>query len=129
MQVHLIVRSNPDTPPGVIRALRLVGAPSPSIFEGDGREEVRAIPWPRAANRGRFSFCMKAIPQPHSCLKTELCEFGQSSIGESKFFHERRATFWQIETTRACDFNAGRCGVELAMIFTTRHDQTLRECG
>src|SRR5499426_1063250 len=43
-------------PPGVIRALRLVGAPSPSIFEGDGREEVTATPWPRAANRGRFSF-------------------------------------------------------------------------
>src|SRR6058998_2692698 len=30
-QMHLIVRSNPDTPPGVIRAMRPVGAPSPSI--------------------------------------------------------------------------------------------------
>src|SRR5262245_26965676 len=50
------VRRKPDNPPGVIRALRLVGAPSPSIFEGDGREEVTATPWPRAANRGRFSF-------------------------------------------------------------------------
>ena len=30
-RMHLIVRSNPDTPPGAIRALRLVGAPSPSI--------------------------------------------------------------------------------------------------
>src|SRR5262245_37649160 len=43
-------------PPGAIRAMRLVGAPSPSIFEGDGREEERATPWPKAANRGRFSF-------------------------------------------------------------------------
>src|SRR5215470_1738643 len=45
---HLIVRSNPDNPPGAIRALRLVGAPTPSIFEGDGRRGMRAIPWPEA---------------------------------------------------------------------------------
>src|SRR5262245_9667348 len=30
------------------------------------------------------------------------------------------ATFWQIETTRACDFNGGRRGVGLAMIFRVR---------
>src|SRR5262250_548742 len=37
---HLIVRSNPDTPPGAIRALRLVGAPSPSIArETEDRNE------------------------------------------------------------------------------------------
>src|SRR5215470_10810148 len=44
---HLIVRSNPDTPPGAIRALRLVGAPTPSIG-GHGRREMRANPWPEA---------------------------------------------------------------------------------
>src|SRR5215471_11891838 len=52
---HLIVRSNPDTPPGAIRALRLVGAPTPSIG-GHGRRGMRAIPWPEDANRGRYAF-------------------------------------------------------------------------
>src|SRR5262249_9552834 len=35
--MHLIVRSNPDNPPGAIRALRLVGAPTPSL---EGTEEA-----------------------------------------------------------------------------------------
>jgi hypothetical protein len=33
------VRSNPDTPPGAIRALRLVGAPTPSISRATEEEE------------------------------------------------------------------------------------------
>src|SRR5262249_1314656 len=48
---HLIVRSNPDIPPGAIRALRLVGAPTPSIG-GYGRRGMRANPWPEDTNRG-----------------------------------------------------------------------------
>src|SRR5262245_55435766 len=41
-QVHLIVRSNPDNPPGVIRAQRLVGAPTPSFSrETEERKQGR----------------------------------------------------------------------------------------
>jgi hypothetical protein len=55
-QVHLIVRSNPDTPPGAIRANAPCRRAIPLDCEGDGRSGMRATPWPRAANRGRFSF-------------------------------------------------------------------------
>src|SRR5262249_23559629 len=55
---------------GVIQAMRLVGAPSPSTFEGDGREGMRATPWPRAANRGRFSLThVTHPPERHSRIE------------------------------------------------------------
>src|SRR5438094_693360 len=52
-QMHLIVRSNPDTPPGVIRAMRLVGAPTPSP-EGTEEEECGRPPGPEPQTGADF---------------------------------------------------------------------------
>ena len=54
-QVHLIVRSNPDTPPGVIRALRFVGAPTPSISR-ETEEENEGDPLAQSRKQGRYAF-------------------------------------------------------------------------
>src|SRR5215470_953468 len=44
--MHLIVRSNPDNPPGVIRALRPVGAPTPSFARETEATECGRPPGP-----------------------------------------------------------------------------------
>ena len=59
--MHLIVRSNPDTPPGAIRAMRLVGAPTPSFIRGTEEEPNEGDPWPRAETGADFLLTLKAI--------------------------------------------------------------------
>src|SRR5215472_7652110 len=54
-QVHLIVRSNPDTPPGAIRAMRLVGAPSPSISR-ETEEKNEGDPLAQSRKQGPICF-------------------------------------------------------------------------
>jgi len=54
-QVHLIVRSNPDTPPGAIRAMRLVGAPSPSIAR-ETEEKNEGDPLAQSRKQGPIFF-------------------------------------------------------------------------
>ena len=54
-QVHLIVRSNPDNPPGAIRALRLVGAPTPRL-EGTEEEKNAGDPLAQSRKQGPISF-------------------------------------------------------------------------
>src|SRR5436309_15698801 len=54
-QVHLIVRSNPDNPPGVIRAMRLVGAPTPSP-EGKRRDRNAGDPLAQSSKQGTVFF-------------------------------------------------------------------------
>jgi hypothetical protein len=56
--MHLIVRSNPDTPPGAIRALRLIGAPTPSISR-ETEERMRANPWPEDCEQGPIFFLLQ----------------------------------------------------------------------
>src|SRR5919204_1328797 len=53
-QVHLIVRSNPDTPPGAIRAQRLVGAPTPSPEGEAKRHECGRPPGPEPQTGADF---------------------------------------------------------------------------
>jgi hypothetical protein len=53
--VHLIVRSNPDNPPGVIRALRPVGAPTPSFIRGT-EERNAGDPLAQSRKQGPISF-------------------------------------------------------------------------
>jgi hypothetical protein len=50
-QITPFVRSNPDTPPGAIRALRLVGAPTPSISR-ETEEEEEGDPLARRTQTG-----------------------------------------------------------------------------
>src|SRR5437899_4107117 len=50
------IRSNPDTPPGVIRALRPVGAPSPSIARETEEEKCGRPPGPEP-KQGLIFFC------------------------------------------------------------------------
>src|SRR5499433_2477935 len=61
---HLIVRSNPDTPPGAIRTLRLVGAPTPSIARETEEREMRANPWP-GAETGADTLLIQTIGRRH----------------------------------------------------------------
>src|SRR5215471_6179351 len=58
-QVHLMVRSNPDNPPGAIRALRLVGAPTPSIRGRRKKAEVGRTPAP-SNRKGVDIVCLNA---------------------------------------------------------------------
>src|SRR5262245_62491368 len=53
--------------------MRLV-ARHPPRFWGDGKSGMRATPWPRAANRGRFSLCV--LPSATGCLTTEYVKAG-----------------------------------------------------
>src|SRR5206468_7157012 len=54
-QMHLIVRSNPDTPPGAIRAMRLVGAPTPSP-RGERKDRTKGDPLARSSKQGPIFF-------------------------------------------------------------------------
>jgi hypothetical protein len=54
--MHLIVRSNPDTPPGVIRALRLVGAPTPSFSRETEEERNAGDPLAQSRKQGPIFF-------------------------------------------------------------------------
>jgi hypothetical protein len=49
------VRSNPDTPPGAIRALRLVGAPTPSIA-GSEKDKNAGDPLAQSRKQGAIFF-------------------------------------------------------------------------
>ena len=65
------VRSNPDNAPGAIRALRLVGAPTPSPEGGRKKEEVGRIPAP--SNRTGADILLPECTHLHvtCCLTTE----------------------------------------------------------
>src|SRR5262245_62159387 len=58
-RMHLIVRSNPDTPPGAIRALRLVGAPNPPVRR-EGRERKSGESPRPATEQGPIFFRLNA---------------------------------------------------------------------
>src|SRR5262245_34005064 len=136
--------------------MRLV-ARHPPRSSRETERGMRATPWPRAANRGRFSltqssaihdrrllayvnadgaiFSVRPRGKGGPDLERSVCvapgpRFSRGRTGGGvSHAHKVRATFWQIETTRACDINGGCRGMGLAMTLAARRDQYCEGAG